>query len=605
MTDRPRQPLAFGGGVDRSSGPLVVQPTSFKDLRNVTLSEGWMSVRRGLAPLIALADFVAADAVVGAAVTHVIGVEALRSQGVNIVITYDATLGECAAWILAGTLSSLTLIDTFWPGIAGPAQIPPIVSMADSYDKMFVAHDEPLFAARQKTQVVDVGAVTVTTLNGGVALGDFKFRGVARFINYLFGWGHGTAGEPDHPEIVRQSIAADPLTWDPDHYVIAGQRGDPVLSCGVSGKMVKARKQTETYDITGFSPDTFAVTPGDLAFGIAGSQLSVRVGTKNYFWSLEGPRVDAGPGESTDLATLLGLSGPVPDALAAALDFTRGFAVYQPVTREVRFVFGAWAFVLHLYDETRKRWSFAEYGVPLATGGLVFQAQAELAPEAHLEMSDTEVTDTTIDQTADVVGPLLGGEVAEWWLLDPNILVWSLYATVPVGLLDATSENLYAALLPGLGYLMAVRLKRNGLAGAGYTNPNPNTWPATARKTAVTLEEPGGPVDPGSPASEVEVSDFTHDSTSVTMRAHALGTLDGTESIEWYNVLPVEDTVPSLAVTPAPIAADEDWLFGGLVPSTSYVFAARLLRGGVPTTPYAGPLYSWPATSFLSVTTDP
>jgi hypothetical protein len=478
MPERPRVSLPFGGGLDRQSGPAVVQGSSFKDLRNVAVTEGWTSARLGL---LRRNVFELTDA------THIIGISKVRSQGVIIVLTYNDDDGTCEAWVAPGTLDTLDSLGTFWT-IDPDAQVPPIVSLADSYDRLFIAHDEPDFALRQVTQVVDVVGTAVANLAPGGAVGSPKFRLVKPWLNYVIGVGWGVVGDENRPEIVRVSLAGNPLQWDKDHYFVCGQRGDPVIGLGAAGKVMHARKDSESYVLSGYSQKTFAVEPGDQEFGQAGTQLSVTVNKVNYFWSQEGPRVVEGSGESRDLSPWLALAGPAPSGLATNLDFTRGFAVYQPGTRDVRFIFGRWAFVLHLADEQRKRWSYAEYAVPLACGAIVPDTNVYLGPAETVFaiMLTATSTNSTISVNAEITAPgdLEGDETIEWWLLDPTSGVWARYATAAV--LGALASYTYEGLSPGVLYTAAARVKRNGLAGHDYSSGIVTDWPASSRLSIST-----------------------------------------------------------------------------------------------------------------------
>jgi hypothetical protein len=568
-----------------------------------------MSTRRGL-----LRRFFFdpdADPVLDEPVTDIVGIIGAFTIGVTIVITYDSAGERCAAWAIEGPLDTPpVLIGTFWSSVASPAIIPPIVSLADSYGKVFVAHDEPDISRRQITQVIDINASTIVDLAAGGTVGSIRFRRVRRHLNFIFGTGYGLDLDRDRPEIVRASIAGDPTNFDPEHYFIAGQRGDPVLELCPSGTILSARKQSESHDIVGNSRANFGIFPGDRNFGIAGSQLAVTVGSTSYFWSLEGPRMATGGGETTDLAHLLALAGPAPDALATDLDYEHGFAVYQPLVREVLFIFGTWAYVLHLADESAKRWSFRQFGVALGCGAVVSSVDILVAPSAHAEMTTPDVTDHSITAHAGIVGPLDGGEVAEWWLLDPNTGIFSLIATTPVDSLATTIEYTFDGLLPGIGYLMAVRLKRNGLAGDGYTSTNPNEWPATARATAVT-DETGDPGS-GDTGNLVNLAVISIDesgggvtSTTIPVIVDLEGgtlLLDGTESIEYWRFYPTMEG--AVGTQDAPAGFINNYTYTGLSPITLYGIAARLLRGGVPVAGYTSsdPL-DWPSDSRLFTAT--
>jgi hypothetical protein len=146
MGARDRVRIPFGEGVDRSQGGLTTQPASFRDLLNVVLRGGAAALRGGLYRRTLFAG-----------ATTVVGVQSLRSQGVGVVVTYDAGSGDCDAWLVQGAGLVATPIGTLFTVPAG-ATTPPRISMADSYDRMFIAHDEPIHAFRPVTQVYDFNA---------------------------------------------------------------------------------------------------------------------------------------------------------------------------------------------------------------------------------------------------------------------------------------------------------------------------------------------------------------------------------------------------------------------------------------------------------------
>src|SRR5690606_41470961 len=78
---RQRIAIPFGGGLDRYTGPAVVDRTAQEDVRNVHLADGWAHVRRGS---VQVAEF-PGDVVAG---------EQLRTEDVLILVVYDADTRE-------------------------------------------------------------------------------------------------------------------------------------------------------------------------------------------------------------------------------------------------------------------------------------------------------------------------------------------------------------------------------------------------------------------------------------------------------------------------------------------------------------------------------
>lgn len=364
MAERPRLTLPLGAGVDRHAGAYVAEATSFHDLRNVMLGDGKLSVRRGL-------DLAVTLPVAGS----VIGIYPVRATGKAVAFVYD-TGGPVTvkAYLLNGTGTTATLIGTVWTFSGLQARIPRVIA-ADSYSKLLIAHDHASLSLRKQTRVYDVLAGTLTDLNAGTGLTTPQFRGVTRHLNYIFGWGWGTDADPDRPEIVRACIPAEPLNWDINHYFVAGQRDDAVLTCRTAGTVLSVQKFSQTFDIVGKDRATFGIFPGDELHGVVSSRASETIAGINYRWSHAGPRRSAGPGPSEDIGTPLDLAGVLPDVLAAAsgiiADYT--FTAYDPFTQELTWVFNAqWGFTLHLAELPNMKWSYRQYGTLLRSAGTIY-----------------------------------------------------------------------------------------------------------------------------------------------------------------------------------------------------------------------------------------
>jgi len=482
VADRPRQPLIFGGGLDRSTGVLAVEETSFADLRNVYLWDGKAELRRGLFETITFA-----------AGEEPIHAQPIRSQGLGLVFTYKPSTREVRVYQVSadGTSSVGSLV--VW---TLPVNAPfPKVSSDDSYGKVFIAHDEADYNFRQVTRIYDPVAVTLTNLQADLNTAipgavDVFFRGVRRHLNYLVGWGYGTETDPFRPEILRVSMPGQPDVFLPPHYFIVGQRAEPIVGCETVGKVLMIRKETDSHIMVGDARENFGVQPVDSLFGLASSRLMVTVGGVNYFWSLDGPRMSqAGP--SDDLSTLLDLSGPLPDALATA-DISYGFALYNPDQREVEFIFGQWAYVLHLRNPQAKRWSYRKYGVQIGMASRFFAGVSGAptgltAPVAYADITaTTPVGNHAVTINWDNLGALAGGELAEIWThsLTEADTSWHLLADniVVAGPNESATYNWFN---PAATHEIAVRFKLGGVYHPAYVASDPSLWPAISRQQVV------------------------------------------------------------------------------------------------------------------------
>ncbi len=490
MADRPRVPLLFGGGLDRYSGTTLAEPSSFRDLRNVHLRRGGAERRDGEQ----LANAIGENAV--------IGVFSIRSQGIGALVTYNEVSREVKLWLSSSDGSAVSLVGVVWT-IAADASFPQVLG-AEMVDTLVLAHDEPIYAKRQVTKVYDPSLGTITNLQADLYLPtdpptpvDVKFRGVMSYLEYLVGWGYGSenVGDDNRPEVVRVSLPGE-LTFIAEHYFIAGSRGDPVLMCAQAGAELMVRKPSNSYRIVGYDRSTFGIFPGDRYFGLAGSRLSITIGGVNYFWSLEGPRRSAGGVDSEDLGLPLDLKGPAVSDLALVADPAYAFVAYRPERREIEFVFGRLSYVYHMAEEGAERWSVREYGVELASAGVLYDASSSsgsggIGTPAYptfdsvaLGALAADTQPVTVDYTT-TNGPLLGGEVVELWAKSRyGADAWARIATAAADPVAGSITGDVARF--GTTYDLAVRFTYVGIPSSGYTSGNPFDWPATARGSIQT-----------------------------------------------------------------------------------------------------------------------
>ena len=351
-TDRRKLPIPFGQGLDRATGVSQIQPTLFEDLREVILFAGKAQIRKGTERTSTLEDNL------GAGLDITLQLQPLRVESAAMGVGFDDTSKELFLNLLAIDGTNPTAILSALPNgrlflLDGGATFdPPILHMVDTFGRMYIAHDEPLLAARNATRVYNPNvSPRIDDLVGDLDDDDveepIQFRGVTRHLSYLVGWGYGTDADKDRPDVVRVSLAGDPDLFDPRHFFLAGQRSEPVLTCRTAGPLLLVFKETETYEIFGYSPETFGIRPADTLFGCVGSRLAVTVANTVFFWSTQGPRMSAG-GESVDLAIPLDIGGPDPATLAAESEVEQAFAVYSAFDRIVMFVWGLRVYVLSL-----------------------------------------------------------------------------------------------------------------------------------------------------------------------------------------------------------------------------------------------------------------
>jgi hypothetical protein len=468
--------LPYGEGLERSKGVMVVRPTSFEDLRNVALFDGKAQVRQGTALRSVLQD----DQPVDLDVTVML--EPLRSLSASMGVGYNTTGGSNReVWLnrllIDGTSPvAIGLLGT----LGGDATfVPPIIVGADSDNKMFLAHDEPKFSARFVTQVFDPDDFPQISnlqgdLDGVSGQRDIFFRGVVRHLSYVFGWGYGSFTDPVRGDVLRVSNSGDSKTFEDFAFFEAGQQGETIMVCRSAGPNLLVYKENETYEIFGYSPDTFGIRLADSLFGCVGSRLAVSVAGSVFFWSTQGPRISSG-GPSLDIAVPLDVGGPDPSGLVAESDPQDAFAAYDPRTRVVQFVWGQRVYALSIRDPDRPRWSYYELGETAQCSSLFFVTQSQAggggppvgAPEIDTFDEETRGTLTFVGNANNLETVFINNKLYVW-----QTVLTDVDGNVQIGATAALSAaNLIAAVtltgVPGTDYALSMTINSDMTAGPG------------------------------------------------------------------------------------------------------------------------------------------
>lgn len=465
MSPRQKMALPFGGGLDRASGPMVADPQSQEDVRNVRLAEGFAHVRLGATSIETWTE------------EHVIAGAPFGSGGHAILIAYDETSREVRVYRADADGSDRSLIDT-WFTLSGSAESPPNVFLVEVDGLMFFAHDEPIINRRAPTTYYDPDTGTLSALTAAWAHGDgIRFRGVESLYGlYLIGWGYGTSGEA-HPEYIRASKPLDPTTFELRHYMPVGAKGSPILRVVSNGRTMIVFKASSTWQHVGGDRATFDIHPLDPVFGIEGSRLAVELEGIVYAWTSSGPRAYK-PGPE-DLSIPLELDAPAPSDLVAEGAAASGFAAYYPPDREIRFHFGQ---RVYGFQVDVGRWVYHELGFdPIAAILLDPTIASDVLPGSveNLSVSDDSEeaagTDRDVTVGCDHVD-MAGDETLELWAKADGG-AWAQNGTEPVG---ATSPQsvVFEGLQDGHDYELQIRAIRAGSYLPDYDNADPDTWPA-------------------------------------------------------------------------------------------------------------------------------
>ena len=490
MAENPRIVLPFGGGLDRDTGVMAMRPGSFEDIQNVLLHQGKAIIRPGFTTTVTPLDDEDAE------VSHVLQGEALRSERVGIVVSFQQATEK--VWVHRtnpdGTIA--TLIGEWIHDQGGWGSSPPTIVMAESYARMFMAHDTRLVGSRAPTVYYDpiFGSGLVENLEGDfldAGTHNLRYRGVVQHLDFLFGWGYGDESE-DRPELVRVSRPGAPTTFAANHYFIAGNRAVPVLNCAPAGGLLQVLKEVSGSVIVGNGRDNFGIFPADPLHGCLNSALSANFGRMLFAWGAEGPRVWMGHAASEEVAIPLELGGLEPAALVESGDVERAFAHYIPVLRAIAFVFGQRAYVLTVRVVGDYKWSYWSLGFDSYCGFTLFPGQ-ELteAPTGHPEISAALIAGTYADITFANIGQD-GDETLEAWVQEDPAGDWALNNSILVTL-DATQVVTVDELAAGTVYNVALRYRRGVLYETPYEG-TPDTWPQVSQTQFTTVIDPPTPV---------------------------------------------------------------------------------------------------------------
>lgn len=491
MARRVRLPVVFGPGLDRESGIMATRPGSFEDLRNVLLRESKIELRKGFAAASTLTD------PGGNPIEYIVGGHALRSDKVGLVVGWQGYTGgraygdEVYLFLVSADGSTAQRLGT-WDGSWGA---PPRVIMAESNGKVFLAHDEPVATKRNPTiyyDPLDSPTDPIQELSAdldGSGLAPVHFRGVVQHRDHLWGWGFGSINE-SHPEYVRSSMPADPTDFRENHYSVIGAQRDPVVSCVPAGRVLKVFKETEAFEIFGYSRSTFGWQGTDERHGCLAARLAVNKSGLVVAWGAEGPRVHGAGVESSPLDQPLELEGLDPTSLVDEGDVEDAFGFYVPALQAILFVFGQRVYALTTEREGAWKWGYWELGFQPRCGfTLVAGTSVSDAPTGYPEVSSIEPAGTYADVTVEHHGHS-ADEVLEVWISEDGG-PYALTTTVAV-----TVSTPQVVRVPGSGELSAadydvsLRYRRGVLYSEQYEDPDPSAWPLISQGSFTTNIDP-------------------------------------------------------------------------------------------------------------------
>jgi hypothetical protein len=463
-----------------------------RDIRNCYLYDGKAQVRKGLDPTATFVDDNSDP------VTDILAIHPSRTEAAGIVVAYQATTGRVHVYRVdqAGTGPVLLYAengDAFWFEVS-PNDPPPTVILTDTYGKVFMAHSIRSAAVRGRTVYYDPLTLLLHTLMAdldGQGSAEVKFRGVARFHDYMVGWGFGSNTDQDRAEVLRHSLPGQPTEFRAGDYALVGQRNEPILNVIQTGQVAVVGKENDLWQWYGYSRETFGVRPLDSLFGFGGARLAGYFNGACLFWSLAaGPRLTDGQSPSVDLGARLDLDGFEPADLVRSCDITSGFIAIRPRRQSVEWVFGQLSYVLSMKQPEQPRWSYFQYAVPLNCYGLLYET--EVAPPTALlgyplcvaSASWLTIRDEEFVARVEHVSPPAGG-VLELWVRvhgDP----WPALPTKSVAIqISKYQDVIVTGLTANTTYDLAWRHRLGTQYTLGYQDPDPDNWSPTAIANSV------------------------------------------------------------------------------------------------------------------------
>lgn len=483
-----RVALPMGQGLDRETGVMQMRPGSFEDIRNLLLHQGKSIVRMGFEREASLLDDELNP------VSHICQGFPLRSERVGIVVSYQSTTKKVHIHRVDTLGATVEYVGEWVHDLTvGWGTTPPKISMCEVYGRIFMAHDQRYVTRRAQTLYYEsTGTSQLNNLQGNFkATGNhnLRFRGVVRHLKYLFGWGYGNETE-DRPELVRSSRAGDPTSFNPEHYFIAGDRRDPVLSCRPASNRLLVFKEVEGHVIFGSGRDDFGIDILDPRYGCIASQLAANRGGDVIAWSSEGPRVWDGRGPSEEIAIPLELGGAEAVGLITEGEAEDAFAAYIPELRVMGFFFGKRVYCLTTRVERDWKWGYWELQTETPRCGFTLYPgpQDTITPVGYPNIGVivaggiyAEFTWANVDQDGD--------ETVEIWH-SQNGGAWFLGGSVFVSPSSPQTSPRQTGFVPGTDYRTAMRYRRGTLYTEGYTNADPWLWPSVSRASWNTAIAP-------------------------------------------------------------------------------------------------------------------
>lgn len=518
--------LPWLDGLDRETGGPSQSPTGFTDLRNIIWFPGAVRLRPGLG-----------DPIATLSAPVVCAVSVFQAYGILCWVLYDPATREVTVVQTNLQGQSETAVGT-WGTLSASASSPPRFTMAESFGILVFAHDEPNVVYRLDTYRFDP-ADTGNEWDGieadldGAGTAPVVFRGVVQHLGAIWGWGFGSASDPDRPEVLRRSSPDDPEVYVAEQYVQFGARLDPVIgACPVGGSLA-VLKGSSWYRLDGNTAATFSPQLVDPVIGLVSPRALQNIGGTLYWWSPYGPRMTTG-GTTTDISGVLDLTGPLPPDLPVEGPGAYAFSYYDPNSQKLGFAFPApdnaqdstLAFAVDLGGQGM-RWALDVFGRAVLCSVLASTGEASFAIDPGT-VDNVTVTGSAGGGTASAtIGwdnvDCVGDELVEVWG-SMNSGPWTLMTTVPVNTSTTPQTTVVMGGILTNGTLdVAIRMRRLGRYDPLYTDPDPSMWPPASQGsgTIVLIDTPAGLTASYTPSTGMLAASWTMGTTTADIEVRA------------------------------------------------------------------------------------
>lgn len=349
------------------------------------------------------------------------------------------------------------------------------------------------------------GAFLAITGNlDGVANGAVRFRGVREYLGFMLGWGYGSQRDPDRPEMLRISNGGDPAIFAADSFFVVGARGEPIVAAAPVSNACALLKSVGWFCLDGTDRSNWAVRLVDPFTGCTSVRGAINIEGLLWWWSQSGPRRSRDGLTTEDPGLALDLSGPEPATLPAKGPAEAVWALYQPDERHLLFAHPlASASLTRCYGVSVRDpgganppWNYWTLGGAILHAAIINADQVSTIPPGTASAVTTAGSVGAADALLSVdwtQNDMVGDETWELWYQHGAGAWVKLKEFSYASVAGPTASTTFTGVpLVSGAYHVQLRARRGARYAAGYTDPDPTTWPggSLAAGTIVVIPLP-------------------------------------------------------------------------------------------------------------------